>query len=192
MPGVRFHTLSGKPARARLAAMADAHRPQTDEADLLASVLSVQCFVSSRLLLSLPWHSFATMAPSYPVPAAKTPGAGTRATRTLAVLEAIDEHEALELLRGLIAQPSENPPGNEESVRPVLVRPSSRTRASPAASSKSHAGRPNLYATVGGHRPDAGALRPPRHRARGRRDGPATPSRRPCSAARSTDAAPVT
>src|ERR1035441_10253965 len=37
------------------------------------------------------------------------------------VLEAIDDEETLQLLRELIAEPSENPPGNEEGCARLLA-----------------------------------------------------------------------
>jgi acetylornithine deacetylase len=86
------------------------------------------------------------MAPSY--------HPGSKETRSrlsdseLAVLEAIDEHEAYELLRGLINQPSENPPGNEQACARFL----SAFLQDQGISSRLvevAPGRPNLYATVG-------------------------------------------
>ncbi|MGO9582412.1 MAG: M20 family metallopeptidase [Acidimicrobiales bacterium] len=64
------------------------------------------------------------------------------------VLEAIDEHEALELLSELIARPSENPPGDEGACAQLLASfldehgvVNRLVEVAP--------GRPNLYAAIG-------------------------------------------
>ena len=68
------------------------------------------------------------------------------------VLAAIDEDEALVLLRGLIAQASENPPGNEATcaqfLSSFLGNQGVDCRLVEVAP-----GRPNLYATIGGPGP---------------------------------------
>jgi acetylornithine deacetylase len=87
-------------------------------------------------------------------PGADGPGAAIslRDQRDVRVLDAIDEGEALALLIELIAQPSENPPGNEracaEFLSSFLLARGVGCRLVEVAP-----GRPNLYATVGGPGP---------------------------------------
>ena len=64
------------------------------------------------------------------------------------MLEAIDDEEALQLLRELIACPSENPPGNEGACARFLAS-FLEERGVPCRLVEVAPGRPNLYATVG-------------------------------------------
>jgi acetylornithine deacetylase len=87
-------------------------------------------------------------------PATKAPGpAATRFDqRDRRVLGAVDEDETLWLLNELIAQPSENPPGNEgacaQFLSSFLLEHDVACRLVEVAP-----GRPNLYATIGGPGP---------------------------------------
>ena len=64
------------------------------------------------------------------------------------VLEAIDDEETLQLLRELIAEPSENPPGNEEGCARLLAS-FLEQRGVASLLVEVAPGRPNLYAAVG-------------------------------------------
>jgi len=68
------------------------------------------------------------------------------------LLEAIDEDEMLRLLRELIAQPSENPPGNEGACARFLGS-FLEQRGVACSLVEVVAGRPNLYASVGSSGP---------------------------------------
>ena len=68
------------------------------------------------------------------------------------VLAAIDDQETLRLLAGLIAAPSENPPGNEEGCARFLGS-FLEQRGVNCTLVEAAPGRPNLYATVGGRGP---------------------------------------
>ncbi len=94
-----------------------------------------------------------TMIPSS-LPGAKTPEPATSGLdqRDRLVLDAVDENEVLALLSELIAQPSENPPGNEgtcaEFLSSFLLKHGVDCCLVEVALS-----RPNLYATIGGPGP---------------------------------------
>lgn len=78
--------------------------------------------------------------------------AGISDVRESKVLEAIDYRETLEMLRGLIAHPSDNPPGNEGECAGFLA--SFLTERGIATSLVEAApDRPNLYASIGGSGP---------------------------------------
>lgn len=64
------------------------------------------------------------------------------------VLEAIDDEETLQLLCDLIAEPSENPPGNEERCAQLLAS-FLEQRGVACRLDQAAPGRPNLYAKVG-------------------------------------------
>jgi len=78
----------------------------------------------------------------------KSPGGGCLDQRDRLVLDAVDENEVLALLSELIAQPSENPPGNEgtcaEFLSSFLLKHGVDCHLVEVALS-----RPNLYATIG-------------------------------------------
>ncbi|MGA3218746.1 MAG: M20 family metallopeptidase [Acidimicrobiales bacterium] len=88
------------------------------------------------------------VSPSPPGTNAPRPAATRFDQRDRRVLDAVDENEALELLRELIAQPSENPPGNEgtcaQFLSSFLLKHGVACRLVEVAP-----GRPNLYATIG-------------------------------------------
>lgn len=83
---------------------------------------------------------------------AQGPGARHLDARDLLVLDAIDETEALELARGLLAQQSENPPGAEEACAGFLAS-FLEARGVDCRLVEVAPGRPNLYATLGDQRP---------------------------------------
>ena len=68
------------------------------------------------------------------------------------VLEAVDDQETLLLLQGLIAEPSENPPGQEEGCAQFLES-FLRHRGVDCSLVEVAPGRPNLYASVGDRGP---------------------------------------
>ena len=90
--------------------------------------------------------------PPRPGTAAPGPAASRFGERDRRVLEAVDESETLGLLSELIAQPSENPPGNEGTcarfLSSFLLKHGVAGRLVEVAP-----GRPNLYATIGGPGP---------------------------------------
>jgi len=63
------------------------------------------------------------------------------------VLEAIDDEETLQLLCDLIAEPSENPPGNEERCAQLLAS-FLEQRGVACRLDQAAPGRPNLYACL--------------------------------------------
>ncbi len=85
-------------------------------------------------------------------PGSSTHGAGSVANQVDAlgrrVLEAIDDEETLQLLRELIAEPSENPPGHEGACARLLASFLER-RGVACHLVELAPDRPNLYATVG-------------------------------------------
>jgi acetylornithine deacetylase/succinyl-diaminopimelate desuccinylase family protein len=82
-------------------------------------------------------------------PASATSRLGDNEVR---VLEAIDDEETLQLLRELIAEPSENPPGNEGACARLLAS-FLKQRGVACHFAEVASRRPNLYATVGGPGP---------------------------------------
>ncbi len=84
------------------------------------------------------------------------------------MLEAVDDEETLQLLKQLIAEPSENPPGAEEACARLLAA-FLEQRGIACHLAEVAPGRPNLYATGGGSWADARLVRAPRHGARRRR-----------------------
>ncbi|MGA3351875.1 MAG: ArgE/DapE family deacylase [Acidimicrobiales bacterium] len=74
--------------------------------------------------------------------------AGCLDDRDRRILEVIDEREALELACGLIARPSENPPGNERACAKYLSS-FLEDRGVAGDLEEVEPGRPNLYATIG-------------------------------------------
>jgi acetylornithine deacetylase len=77
-----------------------------------------------------------------------SPRSGRLGTHEVRVLEAIDDEETLQLLRQLIAEPSENPPG-EEAACARLLASFLEQRGIACHLAEVAPGRPNLYATVG-------------------------------------------
>jgi succinyl-diaminopimelate desuccinylase len=93
------------------------------------------------------------MVPSWrPGTNAPEPATSRFDQRDLRVLDAVDEDETLGLLSDLIAQPSENPPGDEEAcaqfLSSLLLKHGVACRLVEVTP-----GRPNLYATIGGPGP---------------------------------------
>ena len=80
------------------------------------------------------------------------PGASRIGALGRSALEAIDDEETLQLLRELIAEPSENPPGNEGACARLLAS-FLEQRGVACRLAEVAPGRPNLYATVGGPGP---------------------------------------